>query len=81
MISPAMGIMTFSERFRIMENMPEFHELGVCPTSPAIVPTFVFTSVNIVSRLPSTHPCSISFINSVILSMIAPMIYENRLVS
>ena len=64
-----------------MEKIPEFQELGVFPTSPAIVPTLSFTSVNIVERLSSTQPCSISFINSVILSMIAPMNYEKREVS
>ena len=75
------GTMTVSDRLSIMEKIPAFQELGVCPTSPAIVPTFVFTSVNIVSRLSSTHPCSISFINSVILSMIDPMNYENSVES
>lgn len=51
-----MGIITFSERFSIIENTPLFHELGVLPTSPAIVPTLSFTSVNIVVRLSMTHP-------------------------
>lgn len=73
MIIPAMGTITFSDNVFIMLKMPEFHALGVVLTSPAIVPTLSLTSVNMVSRLDSTHPCSISFMNSVILSMMPPI--------
>ena len=52
MTSPAMGTITFSDSVRIMEKIPAFHPCGVCPTSAAIVPTFSFTSPNIVDRLP-----------------------------
>lgn len=52
---------------------------GVRPTSPAIVPTLSFTSVNIVERLSSTHPCSISLINSVSFSITLPMIMKTGL--
>lgn len=34
-----------------------------------------------VSKFVSTHPCNSSFMNSVILSMIPPMNYENSVVS
>lgn len=62
-------------------KIPEFQVLGVLLTSPAIVPTLSLTSVNMVSKLVRTHPCNSSFMNSVILSMIPPMNYENRVVS
>ena len=51
-----------------MENMFAFHPCGVCPTSAAIVPTFSFTSPNIVDRLPFMAPIRISFIHSLIAS-------------
>ena len=73
-----MGMITFSDSARIIEKMLAFHALGVLPTSAAIVPTLSFTSVNIVSRFDMIQPCSISFMNSVILSMIPNMAYENR---
>ena len=41
MITPAIGTMTFSERLRIMLNMPAFHPAGVVPTCVAISPTSV----------------------------------------
>ena len=81
MIIPAMGIITLSDRVFIMSKIPEFQVLGVLLTSPAIVPTLSLTSVNMVSKLVSTHPCNSSFMNSVILSMIPPMNYENSVVS
>ena len=68
MTSPAMGTMTFSDNERIMLKMPAFHPCGVCPTSAAIVPTFSFTSPNIVDRFPLMAPMRISFIHSVIAS-------------
>ena len=68
MTSPAMGTITFSDKLCIMENMPAFHPCGVCPTSAAIVPTFSFTSPNIVDRLPLMAPMRISFIHSLIAS-------------
>ena len=68
MTSPAMGTMTFSDNERIMLKMPAFHPCGVCPTSAAIVPTFSFTSPNIVDRLPFMAPMRISFIHSLIAS-------------
>ncbi len=68
MTSPAMGTITFSDNVRIMLNMPAFHPCGVCPTSAAIVPTFSFTSPNIVDRFPLMAPMRISFIHSVIAS-------------
>src|SRR3712207_7596163 len=68
MTSPAMGTITFSERVCIMENMLAFHPCGVCPTSAAIVPTFSFTSPNIVDRLPLIAPIKIPFIHSLIAS-------------
>ena len=52
----------------IMENMLAFHPCGVCPTSAAIVPTFSFTSPNIVDRFPLMAPIRISFIHSLIAS-------------
>ena len=45
-ITPAIGTMTFSERLRIMLNMPAFHPAGVVPTCVAISPTSVFTLSN-----------------------------------
>ena len=68
MTSPAMGTITFSLRVCIMENIFAFHPCGVCPTSAAIVPTFSFTSPNIVDRLPFMAPMRISFIHSLIAS-------------
>ena len=68
MTSPAMGTITFSDNVRIMEKIPAFHPCGVCPTSAAIVPTFSFTSPNIVDRLPFMAPMRISFIHSLIAS-------------
>ena len=68
MTSPAMGTMTFSDNVRIMLKMPAFQPCGVCPTSVAIVPTFSFTSPNIVDRFPLMAPMRISFIHSVIAS-------------
>ena len=68
MTSPAMGTITFSDSVRIMEKIPAFHPCGVCPTSAAIVPTFSFTSPNIVDRLPFMAPMRISFIHSLIAS-------------
>ena len=40
MTSPAMGTITFSDRFCIMLKMFAFHPCGVLPTSAAMVPTF-----------------------------------------
>ena len=68
MTSPAMGTITFSDNVRIILNMPAFHPCGVCPTSAAMVPTFSFTSPNIVDRFPLMAPMRISFIHSVIAS-------------
>ena len=68
MTSPAIGTITFSDNVRIMENMLAFHPCGVCPTSAAIVPTFSFTSPNIVDRLPFMAPMRLSFIHSLIAS-------------
>ena len=68
MTSPAMGTITFSERFCIMEKIFAFHPCGVLPTSFAIVPTFSFTSPNIVDRLPLMAPIKIPFIHSLIAS-------------
>lgn len=68
MTSPAMGTITFSERVCIMLKMFPFQPCGVCPTCPAIVPTFSFTSPNIVDRLPFIAPIRISFIHSLIAS-------------
>ena len=68
MTSPARGIITSSDRVCIMENMLAFQPYGVCPTSAAIVPTFSFTSPNIVDRLPLMAPIRISFIHSLIAS-------------
>ena len=78
MMIPAIGMMTVSDRFLILLKIPAFHALGVWLTSPAIVPTFVFTSVNIPSRLDITQPCSISFMSSVIFSTIV-FIYRDLL--
>ena len=68
MTSPAMGTITFSERFCIMEKIFAFHPCGVLPTSFAIVPTFSFTSPNIVDRFPLMAPIKIPFIHSLIAS-------------
>ena len=68
MTSPAMGTITFSDRFCIMLKMFAFHPCGVLPTSAAMVPTFSFTSPNIVERLPLMAPIRISFIHSLIAS-------------
>ena len=68
MTSPAMGTITFSDRFCIMEKMFAFHPCGVLPTSFAIVPTFSFTSPNIVDRFPLMAPIKIPFIHSLIAS-------------
>ena len=66
--APQVGTITFSDSVRIMEKIPAFHPCGVCPTSAAIVPTFSFTSPNIVDRLPFMAPMRISFIHSLIAS-------------
>lgn len=80
MTSPAMGTMTFSDNVRIMAKMPAFHPCGVCPTCAAIVPTFSFTSPNIVDRLPFMAPIRISFIHSLIASsMLCISLYPRRL--
>lgn len=42
----AMQISDYSERLRIMLNMPAFHPAGVVPTCVAISPTSVFTLSN-----------------------------------
>ena len=55
-IIPAMGIMTLSDSVFIILKILEFHVLGDFPTSVAIVPTLSLTSVNMVSKLVSTHP-------------------------
>ena len=68
MTSPAIGTITFSERVCIMLKIFAFQPCGVCPTSFAIVPTFSFTSPNIVDRLPFIAPIRISFIHSLIAS-------------
>ena len=68
MTSPAMGTITFSDRFCIILKMFAFHPCGVLPTSAAMVPTFSFTSPNIVDRLPFIAPIRISFIHSLIAS-------------
>ena len=68
MTSPAMGTITFSDRFCTIEKMPSFHPCGVLPTSSAIVPTLSFTSPNIVDRLPLMAPIKIPFIHSLIAS-------------
>ena len=68
MTSPAIGTITFSERVCIILKMFAFQPCGVCPTSFAIVPTFSFTSPNIVDRLPFIAPIRISFIHSLIAS-------------
>ena len=82
MTSPAMGTITFSDRLCIMEKMPSFHPCGVLPTSFAIVPTFSFTSPNIVDRLPLMAPIKIPFIHSLIASSMLcigyPRAYPNK---
>jgi len=70
MIIPAIGTMTLSDKLFIIEKMPLFQSWGVLPTSAAMVPTFVLTSVNMVSRLDVIHPVRSSFMNSVIFSII-----------
>ena len=65
---PRNGTITFSDRFCIMLKMFAFHPCGVLPTSAAMVPTFSFTSPNIVDRLPFIAPIRISFIHSLIAS-------------
>ena len=64
MIRPAIGMMTLFERSRTILKMPEFHPCGVCPTSPAIVPVFSFTSVNMLVRFPVMKSVSKSQIQS-----------------
>ena len=78
MTSPAMGTITFSDNVRIMENMLAFHACGVLPTSAAIVPTFSFTSPNIVDRLPLIAPIRIPFIHSLIASSMLCIILYPR---
>ena len=51
-ITPAMGTMTVSERFWIMEKTPPFQPWGVFPTSPTISPTLVLTESNIPVKFP-----------------------------
>ena len=68
MTSPAIGTTTFSDSVCIMEKMFAFQPCGVCPTCVAIVPTFSFTSPNIVDRLPLMAPIRIPFIHSLIAS-------------
>ena len=79
MTSPAMGTITFSERVCIILKMLAFHPCGVCPTSFAIVPTFSFTSPNIVDRFPFIAPIRISFIHSLIASSMLCIGYSPRL--
>ena len=57
MITPAIGTMTFSERLRIMLNMPAFHPAGVVPTCVAISPTSVFTLSNKPERFDKNPVC------------------------
>ena len=52
-----------------MEKTPPFHADGVCPTSPAISPTLVFTVSNIPDKFPVIPLIRSSFSHSVILSI------------
>ena len=79
MTSPAIGTITFSLSVRIMENTFAFHACGVLPTSVAIVPTFSFTSPNIVDRLPLMAPIRIPFIHSLIASSMLCISYTRSL--
>lgn len=74
MMIPAMGTITFSDSPRIIWYTPPFQPDGVCPTSAAIVPTFSLTSVNILVRLLSIHPISISLRACSIFSKMLPNI-------
>ena len=56
-----------------------FHPCEVCPTSAAIVPTFSFTSPNIVDRLPFMAPMRISFIHSLIASSMPWMAVKSQI--
>ena len=64
------------EYAKILEDeiIPPFQPDGVCPTSAAIVPTFSLTSVNILVRLLSIHPISISLRACSIFSKMLPNI-------
>ena len=81
MIIPAMETMTLSDNVLIIEKMPLFQSWGVLPTSVAMVPAFVFTSVNMVSKFDVTHPVRSSFMKSVSFSIIPPINYPNRVAS
>lgn len=72
---------SISDNVLIIEKMPLFQSWGVLPTSVAMVPTFVFTSVNMVSKFDVTHPVRSSFMKSVIFSIIPPINYPNRVAS
>src|SRR5699024_9609604 len=68
MTSPAMGTITFYERFCIVEKIFAFHPCGVLLTSFALVPPFPFTSPTLVDILPVMAPNKIPFIHSLIAS-------------
>ena len=65
-ISPAMGMITDSDTFRIMENTPGEKPTGDVPTWDATSATCWFTASNIPERLSMIPLTSISFSQSVI---------------
>ena len=78
MITPAIGTMTFSERLRIMLNMPAFHPAGVVPTCVAISPTSVFTLSNKPERFDKIPSVKMPRNQSSIISKSALGSYEKE---
>src|SRR5690606_25868321 len=68
MIMPAIGMMTVSDKERIMLKILPFQPCGVCPIGSAIVAVFSLTSANMVIRLLSIEPMKKDLIDSSIMS-------------